>query len=143
MNFDLQESIWALSGGLLIGFSVTMMLLFRGRVTGISGIAYGFITRAQGDWAWRGLFLIGLFAGGFVLRLNLPQSLENTLNLSPFRLVIAGLLVGYGTVLGNGCTSGHGVCGISRFSLRSITATVTFMAFGIAAVALSNWLGGS
>ncbi|MEZ4703989.1 MAG: YeeE/YedE thiosulfate transporter family protein [Bdellovibrionota bacterium] len=83
------------------------------------------------------MFLLGLLAGGLMLRLFYPASLENTLGYSWVRVAIAGLLVGYGTVLGNGCTSGHGVCGISRFSLRSIFATLTFMVFGMMAV----WLG--
>lgn len=140
MVFDLTESLWALAGGLLIGLSVTLMLFFKGRVTGISGITYGFITFAKGDWAWRGFFILGLLLGGLALKFYLPESLENQVGQSTWRLILAGLLVGYGTVLGNGCTSGHGVCGISRFSLRSIAATLTFMAFGILAVALMNWL---
>jgi uncharacterized membrane protein YedE/YeeE len=112
------------------------MLLFKGRVTGISGIAYNFITFSKGDWAWRGLFLLGLIFGGVLLKLYYPESLVNTLELSNLRLAIAGFLVGFGTLLGNGCTSGHGVCGISRFSLRSITATLSFMFSGFLLVYL-------
>jgi len=133
------EIILALVGGLLIGLSVTIMLLFKGRVTGISGITYNFLTFSTGDWGWRGIFLFGLVVGGFLLRLYFPSSLENTLDYSTSRTAIAGFLVGFGTLLGNGCTSGHGVCGISRFSLRSITATLTFISIGILIVSL---LGG-
>jgi uncharacterized membrane protein YedE/YeeE len=137
---DLQQIIMALCGGILIGLSVTIMLIAMGRVTGISGITYNFVTRKTNDWIWRGFFLLGLIVGGFVLRLVYPTTLESTLDFGVAQIAIAGLLVGFGTVLGNGCTSGHGVCGISRFSLRSITATITFMAFGIVTVAAMRFL---
>lgn len=139
MIFNNNEILMALIGGLMIGLSVTAMLLFKGRVTGISGITYNFITLSAGDWIWRGIFLLGLVVGGLLLRVYFPESLENTLNYSFSRTALAGFLVGFGTLLGNGCTSGHGVCGISRFSLRSITATLTFMTVGILIVSL---LGG-
>lgn len=130
-----------LTGGILIGLAVTIMLLLSGRVTGISGILYGFINRYKNDWSWRGYFLLGLILGGVTLKLTLPGLLDNDLNHSPYRVALAGLLVGYGTLLGNGCTSGHGVCGISRFSLRSIVATLTFMASGVLTVLLMRWGG--
>ncbi|NCN40007.1 YeeE/YedE family protein [bacterium] len=136
MTFESNEILMALIGGLVIGLSVTVMLLFKGRVTGISGITYNFMTFSAGDWSWRGIFLLGLVVGGILLRIFLPESLENTLNYPLSRTALAGFLVGFGTLLGNGCTSGHGVCGISRFSLRSLTATVTFMAVGILIVYL-------
>ncbi len=144
MTINSEEILMALLGGVLIGLSVTLMLLFKGRVTGISGIAYGFINLSKNDWIWRGFFIFGLVAGGFILSLNYPSTLENSLDFGYLQLIVAGLFVGYGTVLGNGCTSGHGVCGISRFSLRSIVATGTFMAFGMIAVALVSYffLGG-
>lgn len=140
MIFNITEIIQALVGGVLIGLSVTVMLLFKGRVTGISGITYNFITFAKGDWIWRGVFLAGLIVGGVFLKLLMPSSLENSLDYSTGRLALAGFLVGFGTLLGNGCTSGHGVCGISRFSLRSMTATVTFMMFGVLIVYLMGAL---
>ena len=136
MLIDGNEILMATLGGVLIGISVTIMLLFKGRVTGISGITYGFLIKAKGDWFWRGFFLLGLIVGGLVLRFTMPQTLENTLEFSSARIAVAGLLVGFGTVLGKGCTSGHGVCGISRFSLRSFVATLTFMASGILVVAV-------
>lgn len=141
MDFWLTEWTMALVGGLMIGLAVTFMLLFKGRVTGISGILYGILNRTPGDWNWRVFFIGGLILGGFILRIGEPETLENTLNYGPLRLATAGFLVGFGTLLGNGCTSGHGVCGISRFSLRSITATMTFMLFGIITVAVMNMLG--
>lgn len=136
MNFELNESLWALFGGVIIGLSVTIMLLFKGRVTGISGILYNSIIFSKGDWIWRAIFLLGLLSGGVLLQIFLPDSLTNTLNYPSSRLALAGFLVGFGTLLGNGCTSGHGVCGISRFSLRSIVATITFITVGILVVSL-------
>ncbi|NQY99680.1 MAG: YeeE/YedE family protein [Bdellovibrionales bacterium] len=133
----------ALAGGMLIGLSVTIMLLALGRVTGVSGITYKLIIRDKGDWVWRGFFVVGLVLGGVTLRFFYADSLINSVDHGLGRIALAGLLVGFGTVLGNGCTSGHGVCGISRFSLRSITATLTFICFGIATVAIVDaFLGG-
>ena len=136
MAVDTNEIIMATVGGMMIGLAVTIMLLFKGRVTGISGITYNTLVGQPGDGFWRASFLLGLLAGGLILSLVFPQSLENTLDFSWARFAVAGLLVGFGTKLGSGCTSGHGVCGISRFSLRSIIATLTFMAAGILTVAI-------
>ena len=136
----MSQFLLPLVGGLLIGFAVTVMLLFKGRVTGISGITYGLISFYKKDWSWRGTFILGLLAGGLALQVYYPESLKNNLDLGYLRLAVAGFLVGFGTLLGNGCTSGHGVCGISRFSLRSITATMTFIAFGILTVFVSDHL---
>lgn len=119
----------ALLGGLLIGLATSLMLLFAGKIAGISGIVGGFLRQDREDSAWRGYFLGGLLLGGMALRLARPQAFGST-SASLAAVVIAGLLVGYGTRLGNGCTSGHGICGNSRLSLRSIVATVTFMATG-------------
>ncbi len=119
----------ALLGGLLIGLATSLMLLFAGKIAGISGIVGGFLRPAREDSTWRGAFLGGLLLGGVALRLACPTAFGSTA--APLTAVaIAGLLVGYGTRLGNGCTSGHGICGNSRPSLRSIVATVTFMATG-------------
>jgi uncharacterized membrane protein YedE/YeeE len=141
MDFWSTEWTFALIGGVLIGLAVTFMLLLKGRVTGISGILYGVLKFTKNDWYWRAHFIAGLIVGGIVLNYAYPESLQNTLDYGPLRVGFAGVLVGYGTLLGNGCTSGHGVCGISRMSLRSITATMTFMAFGILTVALFGLLG--
>lgn len=135
------EWINALIGGAIIGIAVSVMLLFNGRVTGISGIINGALTPQKGDTLWRVLFVAGLILGGFTLRGLNPTVFEADLPTSEWTTVAAGLLVGFGTIMGSGCTSGHGVCGISRMSIRSIVSTVTFIAAGVAAVALFRQLG--
>ena len=115
-----------LAGGLLIGLSVAMLLLLDGRVAGISGIVAGLIRPNPGDWSWRAFFLLGLIAGGVVARIAAPGAF-GAMAAPAQALVPAGLLVGFGTRLADGCTSGHGVCGVSRGSVRSIAATATFM----------------
>ncbi len=122
----------SLIGGLLIGISVFIMARGLGRVTGISGIAASALVARDSGWRWA--FLLGLLLGGWAISSLL--NLSATPVASGWSLPIAGLLVGFGTVLGSGCTSGHGVCGIGRLSVRSIVATVVFMAAGIATVAL-------
>lgn len=136
-----QDWMNALLGGVLIGVSVSLMLLWNGRVTGISGIINGAMTPAKGDTLWRVLFIAGLFLGGIVMGQLNPKVFENTVTSDIWTTVAAGLLVGFGTILGSGCTSGHGVCGISRMSPRSLVATVVFMAAGIAAVFIFRKLG--
>ena len=131
-----QDWIFALVGGLLIGISVTLMLWFNGRVTGIAGIVYGLMNPAPGDRAWRWYFLGGMLLGGFAMTLFKADSFLNLQVQSWPALVGAGLLVGFGTILGSGCTSGHGVCGLSRFSLRSMVSTGIFMAAGFLIVYL-------
>ena len=132
----------ALIGGALIGASASMMLALNGRIVGISGVLGGLVRPQRGDVEWRITFMAGLLAGGVLLALAYPRALLAT-SASPIALtVIAGLLVGFGTQLGGGCTSGHGVCGISRFSMRSILATLTFMATGaLAAFIVQHVLG--
>jgi uncharacterized membrane protein YedE/YeeE len=134
----------ALVGGALIGLSASLLLLFNGRIAGISGIAGGLLSqRTRAELAWRATFLLGLVGGGFLLRALWPEALGAPVT-SGAAVVVAGLLVGFGTRLGNGCTSGHGVCGISRGATRSIAATLTFMATGAAAVFLvRHILGGA
>lgn len=138
-----MEAAWvnALLGGAIIGLSVSMMLLFNGRVTGISGIINGILTPAKGDTAWRALFVAGLIVGGLSLKALNPGVFTGALGTGLETTVIAGLLVGFGTVMGSGCTSGHGVCGISRLSIRSVLATVTFIGAGVAAVAAFRAMG--
>jgi uncharacterized membrane protein YedE/YeeE len=131
----------ALIGGAIIGIAVSVMLLFNGRVTGISGIINGALTPQKGDTLWRVLFVLGLVLGGFALRGLNPGVFEGNLETSEWTTVVAGLLVGFGTIMGSGCTSGHGVCGISRMSIRSIVSTMTFIVAGVAAVALFRQLG--
>lgn len=133
----------ALIGGVLIGIAVSLMMLFNGRVTGISGILSGIIKPQKNEFGWRLSFLLGLFAGGFVLQVVRPEAFVQISEALWFDYAIAGVLVGFGTLLGNGCTSGHGVCGISRFSIRSIIATMTFILFGIFGVLLFKLLRGA
>lgn len=124
--------IGGLGGGMLIGLAAVLLFALEGRMAGISGI-FGGLLSASGDRGWRLAFLLGLPAGAALVAAlagGLPQQL---LGGWP-TLVVAGLLVGFGTRLGSGCTSGHGVCGIARGSLRSITATALFMATGILTV---------
>lgn len=132
----------AIIGGVLIGVAVSLMMLFNGKVTGISGIISGTLTPKKHDTAWRVFFITGLLVGGVILKVLYPQSLTITTNTSYIDFIFAGLLVGYGTLLGNGCTSGHGVCGISRFSVRSILATGTFITFGIISVVIFKFVRG-
>lgn len=122
----------AIIGGLLIGLSATVLMSFNGRIAGISGIFYGAFEGKKHDTAWRWWFVGGLLGSAAIYFLLAPSSYipKNTLSLGT--VALAGLLVGFGTRLGNGCTSGHGVCGIARFSMRSIIATATFMIVGIA-----------
>lgn len=125
---------WAsLAGGMLIGLSAAVFVLFNGRIAGISGILGGLLEWPKGDIAWRVAFLAGLIGAPLVYGavLTLP---EVRIDADFPTLIIAGLLVGVGTRYGSGCTSGHGVCGLSRMSPRSLVATVAFMLAGFATV---------
>lgn len=132
----------SLIGGILIGLAASMMLLFNGKIAGISGIVAGLLRPARDETLWRALFVTGLITGGLVLRFIHPAAYAFTISRTTAALVAAGLLVGFGTRLGNGCTSGHGVCGISRLSARSIAATMVFIATGAATVFVVNHLLG-
>ncbi|HET9236359.1 MAG TPA: YeeE/YedE family protein [Oligoflexus sp.] len=136
-----QDWINALLGGVIIGGAVSLMLLLNGRVTGISGIINGVLSPVKGDTGWRVLFVLGLVLGGFAVRAMNPEVFSGQLDTGLGSTVIAGLLVGFGTVMGSGCTSGHGVCGISRLSPRSLVATMAFIAAGMLAVVLFKSLG--
>ncbi|CQR23234.1 putative transmembrane protein [Yersinia enterocolitica] len=129
----------ALMGGALLGIAVTVLLLWNGRIAGISGILGGLLQPKAGDIAWRVVFILGLMASPLVYSLftEMP-SIEIEADL-PI-LVLAGLLVGIGTRYGAGCTSGHGVCGLARFSLRSLVATLSFMFAGFITVWLFRHL---
>ncbi len=126
--------LWAAVGGALIGLAASAYLVLNGRVMGISGLISGLFRPRDSDFKNRAAVLLGLVAGGGVLALVFPESLENTTSRSLGLVSAAGLLVGFGTAMGSGCTSGHGVCGISRLSMRSIVATLVFMATGFATV---------
>lgn len=127
----------ALFGGLLIGTAAAMLLLTNGRIAGISGILGGLFNRRRGDTGWRLSFVVGLLMSPFLYR-AVGESPAIVVAAPTPLLIAAGLLVGIGTRLGSGCTSGHGVCGVSRGSPRSIAATVVFMAMGVATVYVSR-----
>jgi uncharacterized membrane protein YedE/YeeE len=127
----------AFAGGLLIGLSAIIMLLFNGQITGISGIMDGIVTSSKsGDRVWRVYFLLGLVLGGYLFKLIMPDSFIPRDGFSLVLLITGGFIVGIGTRMGSGCTSGHGICGIARFSRRSILATVIFMLTGAITVYL-------
>lgn len=127
----------ALAGGVLLGIASAAFILLNGRVLGISGILGGLLTPRRGDTGWRLLFLLGLLLAPITLSAFAP-GLINTpqIDANPIAVVAAGVLVGLGTRYGSGCTSGHGVCGLSRLSPRSLVATLAFMASGFATVFL-------
>jgi uncharacterized membrane protein YedE/YeeE len=135
MTLDLQAftPFSALAGGVLIGLAAAMFVLFNGRIAGISGILGGLLRPKRGDLGWRLAFVIGLIIAPTVYQrvTALPVS---RIDAGEVMLVIAGLLVGAGTRYGAGCTSGHGVCGLSRLSARSLVATLVFMGAGFATV---------
>lgn len=133
----------AILGGALIGIAASLMMLFNGRVTGISGIVAGVIRPRKLDVSWRIYFLMGLLLGGIVLKFFRPDVFVQASSALWGDYVFAGLLVGFGTLLSNGCTSGHGVCGISRMSVRSIVATITFITFGILSLYVFKVIRGS
>lgn len=140
-DFPNNAYLYAFSGGLLIGIAAAMFVLLNGRIAGISGILAGLIQAGKGDKLWRVLFLLGMAASPFVYQIvsDLPSV---TIEAGTAQLAIAGLLVGLGTSYASGCTSGHGVCGISRGSIRSIAATLTFMMAGFITVYLTHRLPG-
>ena len=130
------EFVMPLLGGVLIGVSSGIMLLFNGRTTGISGIFSGLLFKREHEETWRSYFLAGLIFGGFVLQYLNPELFENTTSRSLLVLVTSGLLVGIKSKLGRGCTSGHGVCGIGRLSVTSLVATVVFVLVGMFLVSI-------
>ncbi len=125
-------------GGILIGTAAAGLLMFHGRIAGISGIAGGVFRTQAGDVTWRVMFLAGLFAAGVLGSWFYPQAYRVGIDRSVFALVAAGLTVGVGTQLGSGCTSGHGVCGLGRLSKRSAVATASFMATAAITVFVIN-----
>jgi len=140
-DFTHGAYIAGLFGGLLIGIAAAMFVLLNGRIAGISGILGGLLHAAQGDKFWRIMFLLGMAVSPYLYQIasDLPAV---TIEADTAQLIIAGLLVGLGTSYASGCTSGHGVCGISRGSIRSIAATLTFMMAGIITVYLTRHLTG-
>lgn len=144
MNIDWASftPLHATAGGVLIGLATALFVLGTGRIAGISGIVGGLLAPMRGDVSWRMLFIGGLLAAPWLWRLIAPLP-DMVIDTRWPVIVVAGLLVGYGTRLGSGCTSGHGVCGISRLSLRSLAATALFMIAGFVTVgAVRHLFGG-
>lgn len=125
--------VTALVGGVLIGVSATLLLAFNGRIAGISGIVNGAITFAK-DEIWRWMFILGMLLGGVLYEYVLAQQPTPRSTFAPWAMIIGGFLVGFGTRMGSGCTSGHGVCGLGRLSLRSLVAVLTFLLTAIMTV---------
>jgi len=138
MNIDWTHfTPWlSLGGGILLGLASAAFILVNGRILGISGILGGLLVPSLGDMGWRIAFLLGIAASPFVSSLLLPAGYIEVPRIEAgyVAIAIAGLLVGFGTRYGSGCTSGHGVCGLSRLSLRSLVSTLTFMGFGFLVV---------
>ena len=139
MNIVNFTPLSALSGGLLIGFSVALFFILNGRMIGISGIASSVLV-TKDKRVDNFLFLFGLILGPIFYNLNSGKEIIISISNSVILLIIAGVLVGFGTKLSSGCTSGHGISGISRFSIRSIIATITFMIIGILTVLVKGVL---
>ncbi|WP_019616194.1 YeeE/YedE family protein [Psychromonas ossibalaenae] len=130
----------ALAGGALLGLSAAVLMLFSGKVAGISGIISGLFTRKKKEFSWRLAFLTGMVLSMFILQpfsIDLPELIKQPV----LSIIAAGFLVGFGTRLSNGCTSGHGIIGLGRFSKRSITATLIFMAAAVIVVFIRSRLG--
>ena len=139
MNIVNFTPITAMTGGLLIGLSVALFFILNGRMIGVSGMASNFLISKE-NRIENLFFLVGLILGPSIYTFFLGQEIQITISNSLFLLIGGGALVGFGTRLSSGCTSGHGISGISRFSLRSIIATVTFMIVGILTVLITNIL---
>ena len=137
MNIINFTPISALTGGLIIGFSVFLFFILNGRMAGISGIASNFLI-SKNNRIDNLLFLIGLILGPLIYSYFASQKIEISISNSLFLLLGGGVLVGLGTWVSGGCTSGHGISGVGRFSLRSIIATITFMIVGILTVLIQN-----
>ncbi|WCL55339.1 YeeE/YedE family protein [Gimibacter soli] len=133
----------ALIGGALIGLSVVFFMATMGRIAGISGIVSGLMAPKGSDFGWKLAFVAGLMAAPFVYAMVRPEDVSVAFPHSIGFIVAGGLLVGIGSRLGSGCTSGHGICGMARLSPRSIVATLTFMATGIITVFVIRMIGGA
>jgi len=130
-----------LAGGALIGLAAGGLLLLTGKTAGVSGILEGVLRKEREEWIWKGVFLLGLVAGGLALRFVKPETLAQAAPRSLLLIAVGGVLVGFGARLSGGCTSGHGVCGIGRLSRRGLVGTLLFMAAGAATVFLLGRLG--
>ncbi len=129
--------IAALIGGMLIGLSATILLAFNGRIAGISGIVNGAM-KFKSEESWRWLFIAGMLGGGSIYEYAFTSEPTPVSDFAPIAMIVGGFLVGVGTRMGNGCTSGHGVCGLGRLSFRSLTAVITFMITAIITVFITH-----
>ena len=126
-----NDYVMAAAGGALIGLSAIMLLSLNGRIAGISGIVNGVFTRSRAEAFWRLAFIAGILTGGALFQWITDVTLIDRTNYPLWMTIAGGLLVGFGTRMGSGCTSGHGICGISRLSPRSMVATIIFVALGM------------
>ena len=136
--------LMSLAGGVLIGLAAVALMATHGRIAGISGIVNGLLTtQVSQDWAWRAAFVTGMIASPLIVIAATGQAPDISIPSSPALLVVGGFLTGLGVTYGSGCTSGHGVCGMSRLSARSIAATLTFMATaGVTVFMIRHVIGG-
>ena len=136
-----ENVLQGLFGGVLIGIAASLMLIFNGRAASVSGIYNGVLQFFKGDVAWRVYFILGLYGGGLLIAQFISNSEEAS---TPIRslsaIAIGGILVGFGTVMGTGCTSGHGFCGLSRLSRRSLVAFISFLLSGFATATILHML---
>ncbi len=131
----------ALLGGVIIGLAAAALLVLTGKTAGVSGIVDGALRGERGEWGWKTAFLAGLVSGGLLLAWRMPSALADGPPRAWPWVIAGGLLVGFGARIGGGCTSGHGVCGIGRASLRGVAGTAVFIAVGALVVLLLRWLG--
>lgn len=134
---EVDTWLMAAAGGGVIGLASALLLAVGGRIAGISGIVGGLLSPTRGEVGWRAMFMGGLLLGGIILALMNPEGFSASPRSTGW-VVLAGILVGFGTRLGSGCTSGHGVCGLSRFSPRSFAATGAFIGAGMVIVSIMN-----
>jgi len=131
--------VHGLIGGALIGVAAVILFWFNGRIMGVSGITSRILAKPDRDYWWRLAFVFGLMLGGLFAQIKFPVKV--VISASGWELIASGFLVGVGTVIGSGCTSGHGICGMARFSKRSIVATIVFMSAGVLTVFFKKMLG--
>jgi len=130
--------VHAVIGGALIALALSILLVATGRLAGLSAVFAGLLSPVRGDWAWRAWFVVGMLATGAIFRVAEPSTFDAGARVPLPILALAGVLVGAGTRLGSGCTSGHGLCGMSRGSRRSIAATLVFFGIGVATATLAG-----
>jgi len=133
-RYDVRMYWQVAAGGALIGAAAAGLLVLTGKTAGVSGIVDGVIRSEKGEWGWKAAFVLGLIAGGLILRFTMPGTMPTSAPRSLALVAVGGLLVGFGARLSGGCTSGHGICGIGRLSRRGLVGTLIFMAAGMVTV---------